>query len=207
VALEAQAGAARTVGFDGLTLEVTNAALAINLADGAAGGGRVLDFGAGDVEVTTGTGSTRTMSMDGASGQMLSVAASFEVALGDQVFLQGSGAFEKRSDTVTLAEGTVVAVDALTLGAADIHAFVGFDGPYRSDTNRDGLIDDADAVNDEAVGLSLTDVDAALAVFSAVLSKVGAYGFLRVVLPIMPDAAELFQTAILIFAVASIIYG
>lgn len=47
----------------------------------------------------------------------------------------------------------------------------------------------------------------ALAVFSAVLSKVGAYGFLRVVLPIMPDAAELFQTAILIFAVASIIYG
>jgi NADH-quinone oxidoreductase subunit M len=47
----------------------------------------------------------------------------------------------------------------------------------------------------------------ALALFSAVLSKVGAYGFLRVVLPVMPDAAELFQTAILIFAVASIIYG
>lgn len=47
----------------------------------------------------------------------------------------------------------------------------------------------------------------ALAVFSAVLSKVGAYGFLRVVLPVMPDAAELFQTAILIFAVVAIIYG
>lgn len=47
----------------------------------------------------------------------------------------------------------------------------------------------------------------ALAVFSAVLSKVGAYGFLRVVLPIMPDAAELFQTAMLILAVAAILYG
>jgi NADH-quinone oxidoreductase subunit M len=47
----------------------------------------------------------------------------------------------------------------------------------------------------------------ALAVFSAVLSKVGAYGFLRVVLPIMPDAAELFQTTMLIVALASIIYG
>ncbi len=47
----------------------------------------------------------------------------------------------------------------------------------------------------------------ALAVFSAVLSKVGAYGFLRVVLPIMPDATELFQTTILVLALATIIYG
>lgn len=47
----------------------------------------------------------------------------------------------------------------------------------------------------------------ALAVFSAVLSKVGAYGFLRVVLPIMPDAAELFQTTMLIIALGSILYG
>lgn len=47
----------------------------------------------------------------------------------------------------------------------------------------------------------------ALAVFSAVLSKVGAYGFLRVVLPLMPDATELFQTTLLILALASIIYG
>ena len=47
----------------------------------------------------------------------------------------------------------------------------------------------------------------ALAVFSAVLSKVGAYGFLRVVLPILPDATQLFQTTLLILALASIIYG
>ncbi|MBK8294270.1 MAG: NADH-quinone oxidoreductase subunit M [Solirubrobacterales bacterium] len=47
----------------------------------------------------------------------------------------------------------------------------------------------------------------ALAVFSAVLSKVGAYGFLRVVLPMMPDATELFQTTMLILGLASIIYG
>ena len=47
----------------------------------------------------------------------------------------------------------------------------------------------------------------ALAVFSAVLSKVGAYGFLRVVLPMLPDAAQLFQTTMIIVAIASIIYG
>jgi len=47
----------------------------------------------------------------------------------------------------------------------------------------------------------------ALAVFSAVLSKVGAYGFLRVVLPMMPEASDLFQTTMLVLAICSIVYG
>jgi NADH-quinone oxidoreductase subunit M len=47
----------------------------------------------------------------------------------------------------------------------------------------------------------------ALALFSGVLSKVAAYGFLRVALPVFPDAAEDFQTAIMILALLSIIYG
>lgn len=47
----------------------------------------------------------------------------------------------------------------------------------------------------------------ALAVFSAVLSKVGAFGFLTVVLPIMPDAASDFQIPMLVISVAAIIYG
>jgi NADH-quinone oxidoreductase subunit M len=46
-----------------------------------------------------------------------------------------------------------------------------------------------------------------LAVFSAVLSKVGAYGFLAVVLPIFPDATLKFQEVILVIAVVSILYG
>jgi NADH-quinone oxidoreductase subunit M len=46
-----------------------------------------------------------------------------------------------------------------------------------------------------------------LIVFSAVLSKVGAYGFLRIVLPIMPDASVKFQEVLIIVAVVSILYG
>jgi len=46
-----------------------------------------------------------------------------------------------------------------------------------------------------------------LAVFSGVLSKVAAYGFLRVCLPLFPDASEHFQTLILLLALASILYG
>ncbi len=44
-------------------------------------------------------------------------------------------------------------------------------------------------------------------VFSGVLSKVGAYGFLAIVLPLYPQASVHFQTLMLLIALASIIYG
>jgi NADH-quinone oxidoreductase subunit M len=46
-----------------------------------------------------------------------------------------------------------------------------------------------------------------LVLLSAVLSKVGVYGFLRIVLPILPDAAVHFQDLMLALAVFSILYG
>jgi NADH-quinone oxidoreductase subunit M len=47
----------------------------------------------------------------------------------------------------------------------------------------------------------------AVAVFSGILSKVAAYGFLRIVLPLFPFATVHFQLLMLIVAVASILYG
>jgi NADH-quinone oxidoreductase subunit M len=47
----------------------------------------------------------------------------------------------------------------------------------------------------------------ALGVFSGVLSKVAAYGFLRIVLPVFPAASAHFQTLMLLIALASILYG
>jgi NADH-quinone oxidoreductase subunit M len=46
-----------------------------------------------------------------------------------------------------------------------------------------------------------------LAVFSGVLAKVGAYGFLRIVLPLFPEATIEFQEVVLVIALASILYG
>jgi NADH-quinone oxidoreductase subunit M len=46
-----------------------------------------------------------------------------------------------------------------------------------------------------------------LMVFSGVLSKVGAYGFLAIVLPLFPQGAAHFQTLMLIIALVSILYG
>jgi len=46
-----------------------------------------------------------------------------------------------------------------------------------------------------------------LVVFSAVLSKVGMYGFLRIVVPLLPQAAQHYQTLMIVIAVVSILYG
>ena len=46
-----------------------------------------------------------------------------------------------------------------------------------------------------------------LMVFSGVLSKVGAYGFLAIVLPLFPKAAVHFQTLMLLIGLVSIVYG
>jgi NADH-quinone oxidoreductase subunit M len=46
-----------------------------------------------------------------------------------------------------------------------------------------------------------------LMVFSGVLSKVGAYGFLAIVLPLFPQASVHFQTLMLLIGLLSIIYG
>jgi NADH-quinone oxidoreductase subunit M len=47
----------------------------------------------------------------------------------------------------------------------------------------------------------------AVAVFSGVIAKVAAYGFLRVVLPLFPYASVHFQTLMLLIALVSILYG
>jgi NADH-quinone oxidoreductase subunit M len=47
----------------------------------------------------------------------------------------------------------------------------------------------------------------AVAVFSAILSKVAAYGFLRIVLPLFPYASAHFQTLMLVVALISVLWG
>jgi NADH-quinone oxidoreductase subunit M len=48
---------------------------------------------------------------------------------------------------------------------------------------------------------------AVLVLLSAVVAKVGVYGFLRIVLPVMPEASVHFQELLLVIAVVSILYG
>ena len=50
-------------------------------------------------------------------------------------------------------------VDSLQIGFSGAHAFVGLQGPYKSDTNSDGSVDDETQVNDDAVGLVIDGAD------------------------------------------------
>jgi hypothetical protein len=84
-------------------------------------------------------------------------------------YVDGSFIFEKTSTTVTVTDGIdpgndeSVDVDLLTLGINVTHAFAGVNGPYwREDTNDNGEIDE-DETNDAAMGLSLSNVEFALA--------------------------------------------
>lgn len=47
----------------------------------------------------------------------------------------------------------------------------------------------------------------ALAIFAAVLSKVAAYGFLKIALPLLPDAVVSWRLALVILALVAILYG
>ncbi|NBS66942.1 MAG: hypothetical protein EBT33_21875, partial [Betaproteobacteria bacterium] len=79
----------------------------------------------------------------------------------------GSAAFEKRSTKVTLADGSEVPVQVLSIGASNVEAFAGLNGPYRLDSNQNGTIDDTDTRNANAIGLSLGKADLALGLFYA----------------------------------------
>ncbi|UCE37498.1 MAG: hypothetical protein JSW00_18920 [Thermoplasmata archaeon] len=84
-------------------------------------------------------------------------------------YVDGSFTFEKTTKTVTVTDGIdpnndeSVDVDLLTLGVNVTHAFAGMNGPYwREDTNNNSEIDEGET-NDAAMGLSLSNVEFALA--------------------------------------------
>gem|GEM_PF-6700424 len=83
-----------------------------------------------------------------------------EVSLGGAVQLAGSFTFAKGpKHTVKLTNGDEIEVATVTLGAANVNAFMGLNGPYHTDTNGDLLINDDDPINEDAVGLVMNNLD------------------------------------------------
>ncbi|MBF0339921.1 MAG: hypothetical protein HQL95_03035, partial [Magnetococcales bacterium] len=168
VALEAEAQYAGLVGLpEGFELSVQNVKVGVNLADSDSH--QVVDFKATPFEVVTGTGTTHQMSLNGKIGEQLQVAADFTLRLDQYVYLDGSAAFEKKSSIVTLANKKTVTVDALTMGASQVTAFVGVGLTDRNDDHR---IDSHDLPGSNAQGLYMGAVDLALGLFTAKANQI-----------------------------------
>ncbi|MEN9773246.1 MAG: hypothetical protein RL322_316, partial [Pseudomonadota bacterium] len=165
-ALQADVGSAGFTGVDGLTAEVDTLSVEVNRA---AADGTLVDYKAKGYTVDTGTSaspSSLTLSMDGSEGQLLR--ARGNLALDVFGFVQASGSFgiEKKSGTIRLADnpatqGTdestaAVNVDMLLLGASGLSAFAGINGGQAN-----------------ALGLSLSDVDLGLALYTERLTGAG----------------------------------
>ncbi|MGN7613297.1 hypothetical protein ACQZV8_14575, partial [Magnetococcales bacterium HHB-1] len=167
--LDASAGSVDILGIPDVTLSARNVQVVINKAYNVTPGydidDRVIDFIASPYEVITGTGSSLELTMEGSDGELLRAVADVDIKVADFFHASGFVGFESKRETITLADGSTVDTDMLTLGGADLDGFVGVGGPYRVDSDNDGDIDDDDTPNSDAMGLSLSNVDLALAMF------------------------------------------
>ncbi|MCI0496893.1 MAG: M10 family metallopeptidase C-terminal domain-containing protein, partial [Thermoplasmata archaeon] len=120
------------------------------------------------LEIETGGTTSITLAFD---GSYLSAVGALKLDLFGFFYVDGTFAFEKRSATVTVTDGTTsepgVEVEMLKIGATVNHAFAGVNGPYwREDLDGDGEVDDPAETNASALGISLSAVQFALALFS-----------------------------------------
>ncbi len=176
-ALTASVGAIDTlVGLpEDLKFQIHDLGVDVNQVSGYAAGeanAKVIDFAkrtvAGvvqdrSVSLVTGTGKSLALTHDGLRGNMLRASGGVTLDVAGFFMASGTMSIEKSSQTVTLANATQVNVDMLTIGGTGLDAFVGVNGPYRSDTNGDGKITLADATNPNAVGLTLSQAQFGLA--------------------------------------------
>jgi hypothetical protein len=123
------------------------------IQEGAAntdGGSTVIDFAARSLDIINGPGSTITLDMDGSKGELIRASGNVEIGVSEFFYVEGGFAFEKSDETVTLADGSSVDTDLLTVGGENINAFAGL-GPKDSDN---------------ALGFDLNNADFALALFA-----------------------------------------
>jgi len=161
-ALKATAEEVALVGIDSVTLALTDVTIQINIGQDAAGApiAAVLDLsGTKKVSIDTGAkdsdGAAIELELD-YGAKVLKALGTVSLAIDSYVYLDGAVSIESSSRNVTLTDSSVVAVEALQLGIENGRAFAGVNGPYDHDTpsNTPG-----------AMGLVLTDVDVALALF------------------------------------------
>ena len=139
-----------------------------------------MDYSASPLNVVTGPDAVNdvvTLDMDGASGELLQLSGTFAIQLFDFFRIDGSMALEKSSGSIVLSDGSTVATDRLTIGGANLNAFIGTHGG--SDPNNRG---------DNAIGFNAVGTSFALALhqanngqtYTSLRAQTGAVGFIGI---------------------------
>ena len=163
-ALKASVGSASFIGVDNLTIALTDFTLAVNQGGGvydpdgtqgatvAVANTEVVDFKTTPLPVAVSASEDITLDFDGADGALLKASGTVDIGLFGFVYLSGDFAFEKSTKLLRVAEEAAdTSFQVLTIGASNVSAFVGVNGP---------------ADHAGALGLSLSEVDFALALGS-----------------------------------------
>ncbi|WP_157100266.1 hypothetical protein [Rhodoplanes sp. Z2-YC6860] len=123
-------------------------------------------------EVDTG-GTPVYLDMDSA---LIRAQGFLQLSILDNIFITGSVAFELGpTHPVTLTNGDHKTVTTMTIGAADVTAFIGANGPYWTDTNGDHQVQPGE-LNQNSVGFAITDLDVGIALMVSTNPKdLGVY--------------------------------
>ena len=219
LSLKASVEFTEVVGVPGMTLRAEDLTVAINTGGGRLvpaiglpppdptpgappiiGNPTVVDYEETPLDVRTGPGETDFVTLDfkGSNGKMLEASGSMTIDMFGFFYVSGNFALTLKTESVLLydtatqtAHQNETTVSVLTLGASNVTAFAGVNGPYWTDMDNSGDISwvdetgtpmepaiadlDADGIVDpdetaelseSATGLSLENVNFALAVMS-----------------------------------------
>jgi hypothetical protein len=129
VSLKADVGEAAFIGFDAITLSISQLAVEINQGTGD-GNDTVVHYADNPLLVNTGGGNSVSFDFDGAKGQFIKAEGLVEINLFDFFIVKGAIAFENRTENITLSDESTIDVNVMTIGASeDLDAFVGINGP------------------------------------------------------------------------------
>ena len=120
--------------------------------------------------VDTGTG-TNPVYLDYTDDILLASVSNAELIVGNFITVFGSFAFEEgpQDQQMQTADGNTVYVDSMTIGVSNGYAFVGYGGPYWTDTN--GVISQPGNAG-SAVGLEISDVALGIGFFNQNISSI-----------------------------------